>query len=185
MPPPGIAPLRLQLKVVGVGLVQVQPLGRVPVPVKVKPFGSTPATVTPLDDSGPRLSAVRVKVTAASVAAGAGAATMLRVTSAPVVIRVSAVAASLSGRGSGVPTATTRAALVTVPLATLALARKLKVAVWPLASAPAWVAVVLPALNVQPLPLKLPATTLKPAGRVSITRKLVELLGPRLRTARV
>ncbi len=134
---------------------------------------------------GPRLRAVSVKVTDWPEIAGAGAADLLRARSAPGMIGVVTSASLLFGSGSGVPMFSTTAALVMLPLPALTRARNVNVALPFTASVPAWVAVIVPALKVQPVPLKLFATYVVAAGRVSTTRKLVDGLGPSLMTVRV
>jgi hypothetical protein len=134
---------------------------------------------------GPWLRTWMLKVTGWPEIAGDGFTLLLSARSAPAVTVVVTLPVLLSGSGSGVLPACTRALLTMLPLAAVTRARKVKLLLPPLASAPAWVAVMLPLLKVQPLPLKLLATYCTAAGSVSTTLKPAEALGPALRTVMV
>ena len=165
-------------------VAQVQPAGWLP-PVTVNPVGSVSVQRGLVAALGPRLRTWMLNVTGSPATAGAGLALLLIIRSAPGVTGVDTSSVLLPTFGSGIAPALTTAALVMLPLPTLTLARKLKDALSPLATAPAWVAVIVPALKVQPGPMKLPATSVTPAGNVSTTLKPDDAFGPSLNTCRV
>ncbi len=165
-------------------VAQVQPAGWLP-PVMMKPAGNTSVQLGLVAALGPRLLTLTVKVMGSPAVAGAGFALLLIAMSAPGVTTVVTSSVLLAGFGSGSEPALTTAELMMLPPPTFTLARNVKERLAPATRLPAWVAVIVAGVKLQPGPSKLPATRLTPAGNVSCTLNPADVPGPSLVTVSV